>query len=118
MAVAMLHRFVDRQLLFAVEARAERLALDVRHHVEQQSVGFARVEQRQEVRVLQVGRDLDLGEEPLDADDRAELRLQDLERDLAVVPDVAREIDRRHSAFTHKAVDDVAAREPRVQLVG
>ena len=67
-------RFVDRELLLAIEPRAQRLAFDERHHVEEQPVGLARVEQRQQVRVLEVGRDLDLGEESLDAEDRAELR--------------------------------------------
>ena len=48
--------------------------------------------------MLQVRRDLDLGQEPLDAEHGAELRVEDLERDRAVVPEVAREVHRRHAA--------------------
>ena len=43
------HCFVHRELLLAVEPRAERLAVDERHHVEEQPVGLAAVEQRQEI---------------------------------------------------------------------
>ena len=43
------------------------------------------IEQRQDVRVLQVGGGLDLAQEPLGADHRGELRPQHLDRDLAVV---------------------------------
>ena len=45
----------------ARESLAERDALDERYHVEQQSVGFSRIEERQDVRMLQVRRRLDLG---------------------------------------------------------
>ena len=58
--------------------------------------------------MLQVGRDLDLGQEPLDAEHRAQLGIQDLERDLAVVAHVAGEVDGRHPAATDLAVNGVA----------
>ena len=58
------------------------LALDERHDVEEAAVRLARVEQREDVRVLEVGGELDLGEEPLGADHGGELGPQDLERDL------------------------------------
>ena len=45
----------------------QRLALDVRHDVVEQPIHGARVEQRQDVRMLQGGGDLDLAEEPLGA---------------------------------------------------
>ena len=61
--------------------------------------------------MLQVGRDLDLGEEPLDADDRPQLRAQQLERDAPVVAYVAREVDGGHPATTDLAVDGVASDE-------
>ena len=48
------HRVVDRQLPLALEPRAQRLARDERHDVVQERVGLARVEQRQDVRVLQL----------------------------------------------------------------
>ena len=48
--------------------------------------------------MLQIRGDADLGEESLDAEHRAELGVEHLERDVAVVPDVAREVHRRHAA--------------------
>jgi hypothetical protein len=51
---------VDGQLPVAAQACAERLALDVRHHVVQQAVRLAGVVEREDVRVAEVGRDLDL----------------------------------------------------------
>ena len=67
--------------------------------------------------MLQVRGDLDLGEKALDAEHRAELRLEHLERDLAVVLDVAREVDGRHAAGADLALDLVPASEPAVQLL-
>ena len=67
------HRIVHRQLLLALDPRAQRLALDVGHHIEQQSVGGAAVEEREQIRVLQVRGNLDLAEKALDADDGAEI---------------------------------------------
>ena len=50
------NRVVCRQLLLTREARAQRLPGDERHHVEQQSIGAARVEQRKDVRMLEPAR--------------------------------------------------------------
>ena len=66
--------------------------------------------------MLQVRRDLDLGEKPVDAKHGAEFGLQDLERDLTVVLEVAGEVHRRHAAFADFANDGVAAGEGRVEL--
>jgi hypothetical protein len=59
--------------------------------------------------MLEVGRDLDLGQEPLHAEHCAEFGLEDLQRDAPVVSDVARETDRRHAAGADLALDLVTA---------
>ena len=105
------HRVLDGQLLLARQPVAQRLALDVGHDVEDQPVGLARVEQREDVRVLEVGGGLDLGQEPLGAEDGGQLGAQDLERDLAVVPHVVRQVHRGHAAGAQLALDDVAVGE-------
>ena len=51
------------------------------------------------MRVLQVGRCLDLGQETLGTDDRSEFRLQHLERDLPLVPEIVGQVDRRHPSI-------------------
>ena len=112
------HRLVDAELRLAIELLAQRLALDVGHDVEQESVGRAGIEQRQDVRMLQRRRRLDLLHEPLGAEHRGELGLEELERDLAIVLQVGAQIHRRHAALTEMALDAVAAREGRVQAVG
>ncbi len=66
--------------------------------------------------MLQVRRRLDLGQEPLGSDDRGQLRLQHLERDLPLVLDVIGEVDRGHPALAELALDAVAPLEGRVQL--
>ncbi len=93
------HRVLDRELLLADQPGAEALALDERHDVEHEPAGLARVEEAEDVRVLQVGGGLDLGEEALGAQDSGELGPEHLEGDLAVVAEVVGEVDRRHSAL-------------------
>ena len=109
------HRLVDRQLLLAVEPVAERLALDVRHDVVQEAVGGAGIEQREDVRVLQVRRGADLGQESLGADHRGELGPQHLDRDLAVVAKIVGEVDGRHAAGPELPKDAVAFGESESQ---
>ncbi len=66
-------RVVDRQLLLPDKPVAQRFAFDERHRIEEKAVGFARVEQRQDVRVLEVGGGSDLAQEPLGADHGGQL---------------------------------------------
>jgi hypothetical protein len=67
------------------------------------------------VRVLEVRRRLDLGQEPVGADDGRELRLEHLEGDPALVADVVGQVHRGHAALTDLALDQVSAFESRVQ---
>jgi hypothetical protein len=67
------------------------------------------------MRVLETGRRLDLGQESLGTDDRRELGLQHLERDVALVPHVIGEVDRSHPALAQLSIDPVAALQGRVE---
>src|SRR4029453_19082231 len=60
----------------------------------------------------------DLGEKALGPEDGAELRVEDLERDAAVVANVAGEEDGRHPATADFAVDRVPAFERGGQARG
>ena len=110
-------RLRDGELLLAVEPVAERFALDERHDVVEEAVGLARVEQRQDVRVLEVGRGLDLGQEALGADHGGQLGPQHLDRDLAVVPQILGQVDRGHPAGPDLVLEPVMTgqrtRDPR-----
>ena len=79
--------------MFAVQLLLEALTLHVRHYVEEERVCLVRIEQRQDVWVLQVGGRLDLSQEPLGSDYRREFGLQDLQRDLALVLQVLGQVD-------------------------
>ena len=67
--------------------------------------------------MLEVGGELDLGQEPLGADDGGELRAQQLERDLAVVLEVLREVDGGHAAGADLTFDPVAVGEGYLEPV-
>ena len=99
------------ELRFAVQLGAERLAVDERHHVVEEAVGGAGVEERQDVRVLQRGGGLDFHHEPLGADDGGQLRLQDLERHLAVVLEVLGQVHGGHAALAELPLDQIAISE-------
>ena len=109
------HRLGHRQLAAAGQAVAQGLALDVGHHVVEEAVGVAGVEQAQDVGMLQPGGDLDLAGEPLGAERGGQLGAQDLHRHLAVVLQVLGEVDRGHAALAELALDAVAVGEGRLQ---
>ena len=56
---------LERELALPVEPGTQRLALDERHDVIEESPGLARVVQRKNVGVLEIGGELDLAEEPV-----------------------------------------------------
>ena len=58
--------------------------------------------------MLQPGGEPDLAQEPLGAERGGELGVQHLERDLAVVLEVVREVDRGHAAAAELALERVA----------
>ena len=61
--------------------------------------------------MLQRRRGLDLGEESLAPDHRGELGSQDLERDVAIVAEIPREVDRGHATGPELAFDPVVIGE-------
>src|SRR5262249_43631524 len=107
---------VDRKLLLTIQAATQALAVDIRHDVEQRSPDLPAVEEREQIRVLEICGDLDLAQEPLDAEDGAELRVEYLERDLAVVPQVPREIHGGHATGADLTLHGVAIGEPGGEL--
>ena len=103
------HGFIHRQLSLACQACAQGLA--ARHTASRSTatpVVSSGVEQRQQVGVLKVGGDLDLGEEALGADDGPEFGLEDLDGDEAIVLEVVREVDGGHAALPELALNAVA----------
>ena len=58
--------------------------------------------------MLEVGGDLDLGEEAVAADDGGELGVEDLDGDLAAVLQVLGEVDGGHAALAQLALETIA----------
>jgi hypothetical protein len=104
-----------RKLPLALEPRAERLALHEGHHVVEQTGRASGIEEREDVRVLQIGRELYLAEKSLRSEQRRELGVKHLDRDAAMVLEVLREIDRRHPARTELAFDAIAVGDRAAQ---
>jgi len=55
----------NRHHPFAFQLVAKRLALDIGHHIIKKTFTFTRIEERQNVRVVEPGGDPDLAEEAL-----------------------------------------------------
>ena len=105
------HDLVQRERPLALQALAEGLSGDERHHIVEQPVGVARVVQRKDVRVGETRGEGDLAEEPVRTERRGELGAQELHSDLACVLEVAAEIDRGHSAAPELALEHVPFRQ-------
>ena len=85
-------------------------ALDVRHHVVDEPVALARVEQVRDMGMVELGRQLDLPEEPVGRDTDQELGVQDLERD-QLSPRLPRQEDPGVAALADLTLDLVASLE-------
>jgi hypothetical protein len=89
---------LGRERVLAVHERAQRLALDVLHRHVHPAL-LARLQDPDDVRVIELLPDLLLAVEPLVEDDVAlELRVRDLERDGRAAEGVPCLEDRRHAA--------------------
>ena len=104
-------RFVYGKLALARQPGAQRLAGDERHDVVEQTIRVARVEQRQDVRMLQARGRANLGEESLAAERGAEVGMEHLDRDVAIVAEVVREKDGGHTTGAELAVDAISIGE-------
>jgi hypothetical protein len=105
----------NRELVLPPEPLAQRLALDERHDVIQEAVGDAGVEEREDMRVLEVGGGPDLRQEPFGTEDRGQLGSEHLDGDLAVVLAVVGEIYGGHPALPELALDLVAVGQGGLQ---
>ena len=89
------------------ELLTQRFAAHEGHHVIQKPVGRTRVDQREDVRMIESRADLDLVQEPPEY--RGELGAQHLHGNVAVVFEIMREIDRGHAARADLALDAIPA---------
>ena len=76
---------LDAELLLPVNLVPEGVPFHIRHHVVEELLSLTRIEERQDMGMLQIRGRLDLSEEALRPNNRSQLRLQDLERNLSLV---------------------------------
>ena len=96
---------------FALDAFLQRLPLDERHDIVEDAVDGTGIEDRENVRVRQLGGDLDFAEEAVGAEGGAHLAAHHLDGDLAAVLEILGQVDDRHAALAEGALDPVAAGE-------
>ena len=101
-------RLDEGELAVAAETVAEALPFHIGHREPEVAPDLSRVEHGQNVRMLQPGRELDLALESLRAERGRDRGQEHLERDGALVPEVAGEVHRGHAAAAELALDEVA----------
>jgi hypothetical protein len=97
--------------VLAAQSVAKRFSAHERHHVEDAVVRLARIVQREDVRMLEPRRELDLVQEPAGAEEGADLGPQQLHGDFAVMLGVTRQVDGRHPALPDGPLHDVPLAE-------
>ena len=110
MSISRNESLLDRELLLPGEAVTQGFALDIGHHIEELAVGRTRIVKRQDVGVGQPRGNLDLAEKPVMADGRSHLGEHDLDRDLATVLHILRQIDGCHASVAKFTVDPITIR--------
>ena len=86
------------KLSFADQPVAQGLALDERHHIVEQAVGFTGIDEAEDVRMLELGGEPDLALEALAPHGDRQLGMQDFDGHVAVVTYVPRQEDGRHAS--------------------
>src|SRR4029079_7696707 len=107
---------IDRELLLTLETGPQGLAFDERHDVEEQPARVATVEQRKDMRMLKLGRRLDLGEEAIAAECGSKVRMENFDCEVAVVLEVVREVYGRHTTGADLPVDAIAIGKRSLEL--
>ena len=112
-----LQRVVNGELFLSTDAIPERLAFDKGRHIVEQTCRRARIEQRENMRVAELGRDLDFTHEPLRTQRHRQIGMQHLHRDRPLMLQVASEVHRGHPTPSNLALDGVTIRQRGPQLL-
>ena len=101
------HRIGDWKMGFAIQPVTKRFALRDRHHVIEVAVGFPGIIERKNVGMMQSGGETDFSQKASRSHSSGELLANDLERHLAVMPQIFREVHGGHPARAELALDAV-----------
>jgi hypothetical protein len=105
------------ELSLTLEPGSQRPLFHVRHDIVQESVGGARVEDRQDVGMGELSGQLDLAKEAVGTEGLTEFGLENLDRDLSLVLTVAGEHDHRHATPSELTLDGIAVSEGLLEVV-
>jgi hypothetical protein len=109
---------LERQLMLTPDPIAQALPFDERHREPQLTARrLTGIVDGKDVRVLETGRELDLTRESFSAKRSAEIWAQHLERNLTLVTQIGREIDRCHPPTAELALDRVPAGKRRGEFL-
>ena len=94
--------------LYDAPALPERLPVHVGHDIEEATTRLSRIQQRQDVRMLEPGRRPDLLKKAFPAQCGGDVIPDDLDRDPPLMPDVMRQIDARHPSGAERPLEPVS----------
>jgi hypothetical protein len=97
-----------RQLAFSAESLAQGLSLDIGHDIVEKPVGLVRVVQRQDVRMVEAGRDLNLVQKPSGSHCLGQLGKEHLDRYRALILEIVGQEYLRHPALPQLTLELVA----------
>ena len=105
------HYLRHRQLLVALEARSQRSAVEIRQHEEQAPLVRPGIQDRNDVRMMQLRRDPHLTQKALGGDVRRELFAENLERDRSAKLAIARKPNGRRRTATELSLNRIPTGE-------
>ena len=109
------HRLLHGQAVVGAEPLPHRVAFDVWHHVKELVVRLPRIVDGENVWMLKARGELDLAKKALSTERVRELRVQHLDCDEALVPNVVRQVHRRCAPTTNLTLQDIASGESFVE---
>src|SRR6185503_19818020 len=87
------------------------------HRIEEEALRLTGIQQRQDVRMLEPRQDANLSRKPVRTEGGGQLRTQHFHRELAIVLEVRRDVDRGHAAGAALALDEISVGEGVAQSV-
>jgi hypothetical protein len=111
-------RYLKRKLALPPETIPEGFAANERHCVPELSGSITRVVHRQDVGMLEPGSEFDLALEALRAERGGEFRVQDLQGNRSIVPEIVGQKHGRHATTPKLPLDAVAIGKAAPELLG
>jgi hypothetical protein len=103
------------ELSFSIDSAAKRFARDVRHYVVEKRLDVARIMEREDIGMLEAGQQSDFPDEAQLTGFGIRVRVENLDRDFALVLQIARKVHRRECSLSNFAFNLVVSAERGTQ---